>query len=227
MVGVCYIHYTYMSYIPPAVRPFLRVSSPCSFSGSLRCQLAGCGRFARRLCHPMPLCISPPHTYCLVCVFFLQREWLASTRRFPGRPLYVARPLAEACPRLSQPIAAFRAVLGVPCVKVATHNVFALAYFFFLTVGLRHLKAGVHLPNSWHVVRNERLQLGLKVHLLRLVSRNIIKKLLHLVTYLQTSIVSWIVGAGYILIVITVIVLVVTLGLSPSSCRRPLLLRGR
>ena len=33
---------------------------------------------------------------------------------------WVARPLASACPALSRPVASFRAVLGVPCVKFAT-----------------------------------------------------------------------------------------------------------
>lgn len=48
---------------------------------------------------------------------------------------WVSKPLASTG-RLARPLQAYRAVLEVPCVKFTTHNLFALCYFGFLTVGL-------------------------------------------------------------------------------------------
>ena len=51
----------------------------------------------------------------------------------------------------------------------------------FLTIRLWHLKEGIHFAYSWDVVRDERLDLGIKFALLRFVSLDVLEELLHII----------------------------------------------
>lgn len=76
-------------------------------------------------------------------------------------------------------------------------------------IRLVHLEAGVDLTNGRHEVRDERLQLGLELDLLRFIARYVFEQLLDLVADLQAGVIIGIVRAGHMLvIIITVIVFI-------------------
>ena len=74
------------------------------------------------------------------------------------------------------------------------------------SVGSWHLEASIDLTDSWNVVRDERLKLGLKLDFLGLVSSDVIKKLFYFARHLQISIVGRIVSSGNIFVIITIVV---------------------
>ena len=81
---------------------------------------------------------------------------------------------------------------------------------FLGTVWLWHLQEGVHLSHSWDVVRNERLEFGVKFNLLRLVSLDVLEHLLDFCADRQVSVLRRIVGAGDFLLVVAVVVVTLT-----------------
>lgn len=82
-----------------------------------------------------------------------------------------------------------------------------------MTVGLGHLQEGIDLTNSWDIIGDEGLDLGLEINLLRLIALNVLKHLLQLLCNWQVCILVWIISSRDFLLILIVVVIVLLLGM--------------
>lgn len=90
---------------------------------------------------------------------------------------------------------------------------------FLSAVRFRHFKEGVHLSHTRDVFRNERLQLSVKINLLRLVAENVLKEVLDVRAHLKVSVLLRVIGPWHCFLIIVFVVILILLSLLLQSVR--------